>query len=88
VVAIQVRDVPAKTRDELAAQAKEKGQSLQAYLLDLLNREAAGSHNRRLLTEWTQHPLGRADVPFDTAAYVRQMREERERELTSPKGSS
>jgi hypothetical protein len=36
-------------RDRLAAAALASGQSLQAYLLGVLEREAAGQENRRLL---------------------------------------
>lgn len=36
MVAITVRDVPAETRDELAARAARSGQSLQEYLRSLL----------------------------------------------------
>lgn len=48
---ITVRDVPDEVRDQLAAQARERGQSLQAYLLTLLHRQAAFSRNRDLLAE-------------------------------------
>ena len=81
MVAIQIRDVPDATRDELAAQAKARGQSLQAYLLDVLTERADRGHNQRLLTEWARNPLVTGSEPFDTVAYVRKMREEREQEL-------
>lgn len=48
---ITVRDVPNEVRDVLAEQARERGQSLQAYLLSLLRRQAAFSRNRQLLAE-------------------------------------
>ena len=38
-VALQIRDVPEDVRDVLAGQAAERGQSMQAYLLELLERE-------------------------------------------------
>jgi plasmid stability protein len=41
MVAITVRDVPAKARDELAARAARAGQSLQEYLRVLLVSAAA-----------------------------------------------
>lgn len=40
-VAITIRDVPAKTRDELAGRAARAGQSLQEYLRGMLVDAAA-----------------------------------------------
>lgn len=40
-ILIQVRGVSQHTRDELAARAARRGQSLTAYLRDLLESEAA-----------------------------------------------
>ena len=82
MVAIQVRDVSDETRDELALQAKARGQSLQAYLLDLLNERADAGHNRRLLAGWALRPLVSGSEPFDSVAYIRKLREDREQELT------
>lgn len=48
-VALQVRGVPEEVRDALASAATARGQSLQAYLLDIVTREAAFQHNRQLL---------------------------------------
>jgi plasmid stability protein len=39
-VALQIRDVPEEVRDAIAARARREGQSLQAYLLKLVEREA------------------------------------------------
>jgi plasmid stability protein len=39
-VALQIRDVPEDVRDALAAEAAKRGQSVQAYLLGLVQREA------------------------------------------------
>ncbi len=48
---VTIRDVPDGVRDALARDARERGQSLQAYLLGVLNRQAAFSRNRLLLDE-------------------------------------
>jgi hypothetical protein len=48
---VTVRDVPDEVRDLLAQQARERGQSLQAYLLGVLRRQAAFSRNRQVLAE-------------------------------------
>jgi plasmid stability protein len=38
---LQIRDVPEESRRELKARAAAQGKSLNAYLLDLINREVA-----------------------------------------------
>jgi hypothetical protein len=39
-IALQIRDVPIEVRDAIAEQARREGQSVQAYLLRLVEREA------------------------------------------------
>lgn len=39
-VALQIRDVPDEVRDVLAAEAKRQGQSVQGFLLAVVEREA------------------------------------------------
>ncbi len=51
MVALQIRDVPDDVRDVLAARANAQGQSLQAFLLDLVRREAGFERNRGLLAD-------------------------------------
>ena len=48
---VTIRDVPDGVRDALAREARERGQSLQAYLLGVLNRQAGFARNRQLLDE-------------------------------------
>ena len=48
---LTIRDVPDDVRDALAADARERGQSLQAFLLSVLKKQAAFSHNRQLLDD-------------------------------------
>lgn len=57
-VAIQVRNVPEATRDALAAEAEARGQSLQLFLADVLEREAASAHNRA----WVRSKRGTTPV--------------------------
>jgi len=45
MVALQIRDVPDDVRDVLARTAAARGQSLQAYLLDVVRREARAVGN-------------------------------------------
>ncbi len=63
---ITIRDVPDEVRDLLAQEARDRGQSLQAFLLSVLRRQAAFSRNRHLLAE-IESDLGR-DGGADTQA--------------------
>ena len=57
-----------------SAEARARGESLQEYLLDVLDREAHDIDNRRLLADWAVDPL-LADVrPAD---FVELMHSER-----------
>lgn len=51
MTAIQIRDVPPEIRDQLAARAREKGQSLSSYLRDVIIREARFADNARVIDE-------------------------------------
>jgi antitoxin FitA len=82
MVAIQIRDVPESTRDALVEAAGRQGMSLQAYLFDVLRREADAVARRRLLREWADNPLLSGDQPIDSVAVIRRVRKEREQELT------
>lgn len=53
MVAMQIRDVSDRERDEIAAAAKERGLSVQAYLRDVLDRELKAVRRRRWLDEVT-----------------------------------
>lgn len=57
---VTIRDVPDDVRDSLANDARERGQSLQAFLLGLLRRQAAFGRNKELLAE-VQRDLSTAD---------------------------
>jgi hypothetical protein len=68
-------------RDALAQDAREQGQSLQAYLLDLLLREAAFRHNREIIAEIRRDLALRGGAklgPDDAAEAVRAARAERD----------
>ncbi|GAB3526513.1 FitA-like ribbon-helix-helix domain-containing protein [Arthrobacter monumenti] len=49
MVALQIRDVPDDVRQTLAERARARGQSLQAFLLSLVEDEARRSTNLALL---------------------------------------
>ena len=65
MVAIQIRGVSEPTRSTLSAKARARGESLQEYLLDLLDRETRDIDNRRLLAEWAAGPLVAEALPVD-----------------------
>jgi len=51
-VALQIRDVPEDIRDALAELARSRGQSMQAFLLALVRREARFARNLELLSRF------------------------------------
>jgi antitoxin FitA len=48
---ITIREVPDEVKATLAREARERGQSLQAFLLSVLVRQASFGGNRTLLAE-------------------------------------
>lgn len=48
-VAVTIRDVPEDIRDALGQYARQQGQSLQAFLLGLLTRQARFARNQGIL---------------------------------------
>lgn len=80
MVAIQIRNVPPGVRDALAARAARQGQSLQAYLLRLVERDARFERNVHLvaeLEEWSHRVEATSD---DALAALEAARDERTRE--------
>lgn len=79
-VVLTVRDVPEEVRDLLARQARERGQSLQGFLLAVLNRQAHFGRNRQILAEISQELDGGGgadqDAP-DAAELIARARAER-----------
>ncbi|HZE39602.1 MAG TPA: hypothetical protein VE172_12400 [Stackebrandtia sp.] len=49
MVNIHIRDVSEKVRDNLAASARERGQSMQTYIKHLLEEDSQRHDNARLL---------------------------------------
>lgn len=78
MVALQVRGVFEPTRRALSAEAKARGESLQEYLLDLLDREARDIDNRRLLAEVAPEPSMDAARRVEFVELIRTERERRE----------
>ena len=77
MVALQIRGVSEPTRSMLSAEAKARGESLQEYLLDLLDREAHDIENRRLLAEWAAGSLVDEMQPVDLGELISSERQRR-----------
>jgi plasmid stability protein len=76
---LQIRDVPEQTRRELKARAAARGQSLNAFLLDLVNREVA----RPTVAEVLERAAQRAERASGSAAgIVEAGRADRDERLT------
>lgn len=73
-VAIQIKDVPEEVRDTLAARAAARGQSTQAYLRAVLEREFHAERNRKLLESLAENRSLTASID-DVVAEIRRYRE-------------
>jgi antitoxin FitA len=84
MVALQIRDVPEDLRDRLSELARQRGQSLQAYLFDVISDEARRQDNLAILDRFSHGAYGcrlsRADI--DDA--LRSARSSRDGELGVP----
>lgn len=78
MVALQIRDVPEDVRDTLVDRARSQGQSLQSYLLSLVEAEARRSKNRAVLARFAGRSDGSKGAAGDTADELRDLREERD----------
>lgn len=52
MVSLQIHGVSEPTRRVLSAEARSRGETLQEYLLDILDREAHDLGERQFLVEW------------------------------------
>lgn len=77
MVALQIRDVPEEVRDALAVQARSRGQSLQAYLLELVETQARRLRNTAVLDRFAGRSDGTRSLPGETPAELAQQREQR-----------
>ncbi len=72
-VALQIRNVPEDVRDRLAAAAKERGQSLQSYLLDVVVEKSQFERNAELLRS---APKAKTPIPLEfTQQVIREARD-------------
>ena len=79
MVALQIRDVPENVRLTLAERARARGQSLQAFLLSLVEDEAQRAANLALLDRFVGREdgsrlcVGGATEALDTARAEREV---------------
>jgi len=86
-VNLLIRDVPEEARDTLAERARARGQSLQAYLYELVTGEARRGANIALLDAVRESGRGRIDVSAKgTVAELAELRAGREASLSVPRG--
>lgn len=80
-VDLQIRKLPARLRDRLRQRARSKGMTMSGYLIDLMERD----FDRPTMDEWLEEVASMPDVQlppdFSAAALIREVREEREKEL-------
>jgi antitoxin FitA len=77
MVALQIRDVPEDIRDILTQRARTRGQSLQAFLLALVEAEAKRARNAAVLAQFAGRTDGTRTQPGETAAELATHRAER-----------
>lgn len=81
MVALQIRDVPDDVRQALAECARARGQSLQAFLLSMVQEEARRSANLALLDRFAGRDDGSRLPAEEATAALDQARTERETQL-------
>lgn len=83
---MQIRDVPEDVRQTLAKRARERGQSLQSFLLNLVVDEARRSRNPALLEQFDGRHDGTSLGIDDAVSAVDDARAERDAELDARLG--
>ncbi len=81
MVALQIRDVPDEVHQTLAKRARARGQSLQAFLLSLIEDEARRSANLALLDRYAERDDGSRLSAKEAAVALDQARTERDAQL-------
>lgn len=83
---MQIRDVPEDVREILAKRARERGRSLQSFLLNLVVDEARRSRNPALLEQFDGRHDGTSLGIDDAVSAVDDARAERDAELDARLG--
>ncbi|MEH0937306.1 hypothetical protein [Micromonospora psammae] len=78
MVTVRISGVPEEVRDALAAQARARGQSLQSYLLELVETQARRLRNPTQLDRFAGRADGTHSLPDESAAELTEQRGQRE----------
>ena len=81
MVALQIRGVSEEVRDRLAGAAARRGQSLQAYLLDVVNSQARRDRNRELIASLRGRTDGTQTTLEESMELKYRLRAERDRRM-------
>jgi hypothetical protein len=84
MVALQIREVPEELRDRLSELARQRGQSLQAYLFDVLRDEARRQDNLAVLDRFSKGSYSTRLSAADIRDALDAGRAERGTELDAP----
>ncbi|MFD3702596.1 hypothetical protein ACFWUP_05565 [Nocardia sp. NPDC058658] len=84
MVALQIRDVPEPMRDQLVALARRRGQSLQAFLFDLVRDEVRRQDNLAVLKQFSPVTWDVAFASQDVVVALDAERAERDSVLGGP----
>jgi hypothetical protein len=87
MVALQIRDVPEQLRDRLSELAAQRGQSLQAYLFDVISDEARRQDNLAILDRFGHGAYNSRLASADVTGTLQAARAERDAELQIPEAS-
>jgi plasmid stability protein len=82
-LALQIKDVREEVRDAIASRAAARGQSMQAYLRELLEREFRAERNKLLFESLAPH----RNLSLDVDAVVQLIRAGREGDDEGDRGA-
>lgn len=88
MIALQIRDVPEEVRDALAQRARARGQSLQSFLLSVVQEEARRSRNTALLERFSDRADGSQLTVDEAVDGIAQAHAERDEQLGGGRGAS
>ena len=82
MVALQIRNVPEAVRDALVERARSRGQSLQAFLLSVVEDEADRSRNLDVLERFSGRSDGSRLTADQAVGEIHRSRAERDAQLS------
>lgn len=87
MVALQIRNVPEEVSQALAERARRRGQSLQAYLLELVTREHSRARNIEALECLARQEAAAQLDPAQTLGVLDAARAQQDRKNLGPASS-